>query len=90
MKTLILGLVLGATLTLSSCGGGGGSSSTWGAYSSPYVSAQSFVNGLNNADYAPINDESFIILDTDQTIRSAYAGQDGSLFTMLSTMSTRP
>lgn len=78
-KSLLFGAALGAmTLSLSSCGGGGGSSSssTWGSYDSPYVSANSFVNGLNNADSAPIFDESFLVLGTDQTLRSAVASQD--------------
>jgi len=77
IKSLLFGALLGAmALNLSSCGGGGGGGSTWGAYSSPYVSAQSFVNGLNNADFAPSYDESFIILGTDETIRSSYIGED--------------
>ena len=77
IKSMIFGAVLGAmALNLSSCGGGGGGGSTWGAYSSPYVSATSFVNGLNDADYAPTYDESFVILHTDETIRSAAFGED--------------
>ncbi|MBK23393.1 MAG: hypothetical protein CME70_05245 [Halobacteriovorax sp.] len=77
IKSLLFGALLGAmALNLSSCGGGGGGGSTWGSYSSPYVSAQSFVNGLNNADFAPSYDESFIILNTDETVRSAYIGED--------------
>lgn len=77
IKSLIFGAVLGAmTLNLSSCGGGGGGGSTWGSYSSPYVSATSFVNGLNDADLAPSYDESFVALYTDETIRSATFGED--------------
>ncbi len=77
IKSLFFGALLGAmALNLSSCGGGGGGGSTWGSYQSPYVSAQSFVNGLNNADFAPSYDESFVILGTDQTIRSADIFED--------------
>ena len=77
IKSLLFGAVLGVmALNLSSCGGGGGGGSTWGVYSSPYVSAQSFVNGLNDADFAPSYDESFVILGTDETIRGAVIFED--------------
>lgn len=79
LKSLVFGAILGTmAISLSSCGGGGGGGggSTYGTYSSPYISATSFVNGINNADFAPSYDESFVVLYTDETIRSAYIGQD--------------
>lgn len=74
-------LVLGSVL-LASCGGGGGgggtssssSSSTYGAYQSAYVSADSFVNALNNVD--GVIDSSEVILYSDETYRSAVPGQE--------------
>ncbi len=73
MKKLILGAALTTTaLALSSCSGGGGSSS-YGAYQSPYVSASSFVNGLNATDNTLINSE--VILYTNETAYATYDGE---------------
>jgi polyhydroxyalkanoate synthesis regulator phasin len=75
-KSLASLALIASTAALVGCGGGGGGGSTWGAYQSPLVSAQSFVNGLNAADGAPSYDLSEIELYSDETIRSAVAGQD--------------
>ncbi len=75
LKNAILGVTLATTALLNGCGGGGGSS-TYGVYSSPYITANGFVNALNDVDGAPIYDESEVILYTDETIRSAIAGQE--------------
>lgn len=75
-KLSSLALVAGLTL-LVSCGGGGSSSgggSTWGSYQSPNVTAQAFVNGLNNTD--PNFDFSELELDIDETVRSGVIGED--------------
>jgi hypothetical protein len=71
-KTLSAIAILG---TLASCGGGGGTS-TYGLYSSPYITANGFVNALNDVDGAPVFDESEVILYTDETIRSATPGEE--------------
>ena len=73
MKKLILGAALTTTaLSLSSCGGGGGSSS-YGAYQSAYVSASSFVNGLNATDNTFVNSE--VVLYTNETAYATYDGE---------------
>lgn len=73
-KTLSAVAILGA---LASCsGGGGGGTSTYGLYSSPYITATGFVNALNDVDGAPLFDESEVVLYTDETIRSGLAGED--------------
>ena len=42
-------LTVAALATLASCGGGGGGGgSTYGSYNSPYITAQGFVNALND------------------------------------------
>ncbi|EQC52250.1 hypothetical protein [Bacteriovorax sp. DB6_IX] len=47
-----LALLSTAAVVLTSCGGsgGGGSTSTYGKYTSPYITASGFVNALNNVD----------------------------------------
>ncbi len=62
-------LLLGSMATLVGCGGSSGGSSSWGAYSSPYVTADQFVNALNRID--PQLAASDVILYEDETIRSA-------------------
>lgn len=75
LKNVILGASLIATAALTSCGGGG-STRTYGYYNTPYISATQFVNALNDVDGAPSFDESEIELYTDETLRSAVAGED--------------
>lgn len=75
MKKLLVGATLLTATVLSGCGGGGGGS-TYGLYNSPYISATGFVNALNDVDGAPSYDESEIVLYTDETVRSSFAGQD--------------
>lgn len=74
-KNAILGVSLLATAALTSCGGGGGGSS-YGIYSSPYITVNGFVNSLNDVDGAPIYDESEVVLYTDETVRSTIAGEE--------------
>lgn len=76
MKNLVLGASLLATAALTSCGGGGGGGSTYGIYSSPYITVNGFVNALNDVDNAPIYDESEVILYTDETVRSTIPGEE--------------
>jgi hypothetical protein len=71
-KTISAIAILG---TLASCGGGGGTTS-YGLYSSPYITANGFVNALNDVDGAPTFDESEVILYTNETLRSAVAGEE--------------
>ena len=76
MKNLLVGAALVTTaLSLTGCNGGGGGSS-YGAYRSPYISASSFVNALNDVDGAPLYDESYVELYTDETLRSLAPGED--------------
>ncbi len=77
-----------AALALTSCSGGGGGSSsgggggstgggsTFGAYSSPSITANRFISALNDADGAPLYDESEIVLYENETERSQIAGQE--------------
>ncbi|MCR9204139.1 MAG: hypothetical protein NXH75_06155 [Halobacteriovoraceae bacterium] len=74
-KNAILGVSLLATAALTSCGGGGGGSS-YGIYSSPYITVNGFVTALNDVDGAPIYDESEVVLYTDETVRSATPGEE--------------
>lgn len=62
-------LLVGSMATLVGCGGSSGSSSSWGAYSSPFVTADQFVSALNRID--PQLATSDVILYEDETIRSA-------------------
>lgn len=57
---------------LASCGGGGSSSSssTWGIYSNPNVTAQGFVNSLNDVDGVTFPFDSYIVKDIDETVRN--------------------
>jgi len=69
MKKALLLTVTAASLV--SCGGGGGGGnggggSTYGAQNSSYISAQSFVNSLNDVDYTNGNE---LIKDTYETVR---------------------
>lgn len=82
-KNVALGLSALAITALSSCGGGGGGGgggtgggSTYGAYSSPTITANRFITALNDVDGAPLYDESEVVLYTDETERSTVAGQD--------------
>lgn len=84
MKNVALGLSVLAITALSSCGGGGGGGggggtgggSTYGAYSSPTITANRFISALNDVDGAPLYDESEVVLYTDETIRSTEPGQE--------------
>jgi hypothetical protein len=79
VKNVGLAVSLSALALLSSCGGGGGGGgggSTYGAYTSSTITANRFIDALNDADGAPLYDESEIILYTDETERSTIAGQE--------------
>lgn len=71
---------LALVATLASCGGGGGGGggggSTYGSYSSPSITANAFVNALNDADAAATGNLSYVELYEDETLRSATAGED--------------
>jgi len=69
-------LMLTALATLASCGGGGGgggSTSTYGAYNSGYVTAQGFVNSLNDVDGYNDNE---LVKDEYDTVRSDWDSED--------------
>jgi hypothetical protein len=75
-KLMSLFLALASTL-LVSCGGGGGGGgggSTYGSYTSPYVTSQAFVDALNNVD--PQYADSYIELYSDETVRSGIIGEE--------------
>ena len=76
----VVALSLTAFLGCSGGSGGGsssgGSSSTYGSYTSPSITANQFINALNDADGAPSYDESEIVLYTDETDRSTIIGED--------------
>lgn len=56
-------------------GGGGGGGSTYGTYQSGSVTVDAFVNALNRIEgYG--DDQSFVELYADETIRSTYVGED--------------
>ncbi len=77
MKKAFLKLSMLAMLAvLASCGGGGGGgggSSTYGTYYSPNILASEFVSSLNSVDGTY---SSHVELYTNETLRSAVAGQD--------------
>jgi hypothetical protein len=61
----------------SSTGGGGstgGGTSTYGTYSSPSITVQAFIDNISSVDGEI--DDSFMVLDTDETYRSFEAGED--------------
>lgn len=70
-------LMLTALATLASCGGGGGggggSTSTYGAYNSSFVTAQGFVNSLNDVDGFSDNE---LVKDEYDTVRSDWDAED--------------
>jgi hypothetical protein len=77
LKKLMTLLIIASSLLLVSCGGGGsggGGGSTYGAYSSPSVSAQAFVDALNRVDsqYA----DSYIVRDEWESERSWVPGEE--------------
>ncbi len=91
MKTTALKNVFkfGAALTmlaLVGCGGGGGGGgsysgggstgggSTYGTYSSPNITVQSFIDNISSVDGEW--DDSFLVLDTDETYRTIEPGED--------------
>lgn len=76
MKKLALtASVLATAVILNGCGGGGGGSSRdYGYYSSPYITANGFVNALNSVDGAYTDSE--VILYTNETERSRLIGQE--------------
>lgn len=72
LKKLVFGVaLLGTAISFSSCSG----RSTFGRYSSPYVSASQFVSGLNSYDFN-FYDNSSVVLYTDETVRSAWDSED--------------
>lgn len=77
-KSLSMLGVAGLLTLLASCGGGGGGGggggSTYGLYSSPNITATTFVSNLNSVDGISFNSE--IELYADETLRSATAGED--------------
>jgi hypothetical protein len=78
MKKSIISAVALLTLASGCTGGGsgGGTGVVYDYYTTPGISSSSFVNALNDVDGAPSYDESEIILYTNETIRSTYAGED--------------
>ncbi len=71
-KVMSAGL-LATVMILESCGGGNGP----GGVFVPGVTAQQFVNALNDFDGVPIGGgESRVILRTDETYRGGFAGED--------------
>lgn len=66
-------LVLSTASMLASCTVS--TSSTYGAYHSPSVSVNQFVNALNSIEGYGANN-SYVELYTDETIRSTYAGEE--------------
>lgn len=76
MKKSIISAVALLTLASGCTGGGGETGAVYDYYTTPGLSSTSFVNALNSVDGAPSYDESEIILNTDETIRSSYAGED--------------
>jgi hypothetical protein len=60
--------------TVGSSTGGGTTGSTYGAYSSSYVSVDSFVAALNNLELT--NYQSYVELYADETLRSATPGEE--------------
>jgi hypothetical protein len=75
LKNILFGAAIVTTaLSLNGCSGGGGGSSSYGAYTSPYISATSFVNGLNAADNTLF--DSSVVLYSDETLRSAWDTED--------------
>lgn len=86
-KNVLLGLSLTSIALLNGCTGGGGGgggtgtgsgggSSSYGLYNSPTITANRFVDALNDHDGAPVYDESDLVLDISETERSKIAGQD--------------
>ena len=90
MKNLVMGMALTATaLTFTACSGGGGGGggggtgtggsgggSTYGAYSSPYITATQFVNSLNSVDGTSGLDASDVVLFEDETERSTWDSEE--------------
>lgn len=78
-KKLLTGALLLSTAALVSCNGGGNSKvdtvSTFGSYQSGNVSADQFVNALNRIEGFGDN-ESFVELYDDETIRTTFAGEE--------------
>ena len=75
-------MLLSTTAALVGCngggtvsGGGGGGGSTYGTYQSGSVSVDQFVNALNRIEGYGDND-SYVELYADETIRSTYVGED--------------
>ena len=82
MKTTVLKNVFkfgAAALTMAAlvgCGGGGGGGGgfTYGTYSSPNITVQSFIDKISSVDGEW--DDSFLVLDTDESFRSIEPGED--------------
>ena len=76
MKTLLKLSMLSMLFALASCGGGGssGGGSTYGTYYSPNILASEFVSALNSEDGTY---SSRVEVYSNQTLRSAVAGQGG-------------
>jgi hypothetical protein len=82
---LVLTMLATALLT-TACGGGGGGGgggtggggggSSYGSYSSPYVTAQGFITALNDVDWASFPNDNFLLKDIDETVRSAWDAED--------------
>lgn len=69
-------LALTALTVLASCGGGGGgggNSSSYGAKNSPYITAQGFVNALNDVDGYSDNE---LVKHEWDTVRSDWDGEE--------------
>ena len=61
-------LATASLVILSGCPGGG-TSLIYDYYTSPNITANQFVNALNDVDNAPLFDESELVLDINETIR---------------------
>jgi hypothetical protein len=68
LKKSLTALALSAVLV--GCNGGGGGGSSYGPKTSPYISAQGFVNALNSVDGAPFPFDSYIVKDQWDTVRN--------------------
>ncbi len=76
LKNAIVGASLLATAALTSCGGGGGGGTTYGYYSTPYITANQFVSSLNSVDGTSFPFDSYIEKDILDTVRTYTDSED--------------
>lgn len=71
LKNALAGLMLSAVLVgCNGGGGGGGGGPTFGPKTSPYISANGFINALNSVDGASFPFDSYMVKDQWDTVRS--------------------